>query len=135
MTNANQVSRQAWAEQRTLRIRYRKPEDSEVSERDVDVYGWDGVYLDTYCRLRGEPRTFRLDRILDARLLRDVFSWDPAVESFLRIHGWTGSVARPDSPRLAEAGLVSIKPTANVAQSTGLWEFVVRIAGKLKRAL
>lgn len=47
MINVNQLSRQAWAEQRTLRILYQKPEDSEVSERDVDVYGWDGAYLDT----------------------------------------------------------------------------------------
>jgi predicted DNA-binding transcriptional regulator YafY len=99
MMNVSQLSRQAWTEQRVMRIRYQKPEDLEVSEREVEVYGCDGVYLDTYCRLRREPRTFRMVRILDAQLLDVTFQWDLKVEALLRSRGWTGSVAIPAPPR------------------------------------
>lgn len=95
MIIVSQQLRRAWAEQRVVRIRYRKPGDLEVSEREIDVYGVDGVYVDAYCRLRREPRTFRIDRVLDARLLDVPFEWDSEVETFLRSRGWTGAVARP----------------------------------------
>jgi predicted DNA-binding transcriptional regulator YafY len=96
MMSANELTRQAWTDQRVLRIRYQKPEDYEISERDVEIYRWDGVYIDAYCRLRTEPRTFRVDRILGASLHEKTFRRDSSVEDFFRIHGW--AVMSPNSP-------------------------------------
>jgi predicted DNA-binding transcriptional regulator YafY len=77
MKNVSELARQAWAGQRVLRIRYQKPEDCVVSEREVEIYRWDGVYIDAYCRLRIEPRTFRVDRILSANLLAGSVNYSP----------------------------------------------------------
>lgn len=71
---AAQQSRRVW-------IRYRSGRADGESEREVDPYGvvyrtgrW---YCVGYCHLRREPRVFRLDRILEARL-RDVRFTRPA---------------------------------------------------------
>lgn len=129
MMIVSQVSRRAWAEQRVMWIRYQKPEDLEVSDREIHVYGVDGVYVDAYCRLRREPRTFRIDRILDARLLEALFEWDPKVEAFLRSRGWTGAVERPVpsvSPQADPAGSVA----SNWEKSRGgLWHFLANLLG------
>jgi predicted DNA-binding transcriptional regulator YafY len=132
MMKVSQLSQQAWAGQRVMRIRYRKPEDLEVSEREIDVYGSNGVYVDAYCRLRREPRTFRIDRILDARLLDALFEWDPKVEAFLRSRGWTGAVARPVRSATPQA-----EPAKSVASDReegrgGLWQFFVNLLGMRK---
>ena len=126
MMNASQLSRQAWAEQRVMKIRYQKPEDLEVSEREVEVYGCDGVYLDTYCRLRREPRTFRIDRILDARLLDVSFHWDPKVEAFLRSRGWTGSVAKP-APQASRPGRIPCTDVGRQDVRGGLWNVLAKL--------
>lgn len=61
----------ALSEGRRLWLRYRSG-NGRISERWVeplDVTGSDsGTYLAAYCLLRGEQRTFRMDRILDMRL-------------------------------------------------------------------
>lgn len=58
-----------------LRIRYAGGTKDVVTERIVEptsvtVIG-DHAYLDAYCRTAAAVRTFRLDRILDATVLRD----------------------------------------------------------------
>jgi predicted DNA-binding transcriptional regulator YafY len=59
-----------------MRIAYQAV-NQERSERTIDVYGlvfhtgsW---YATGYCHLRGGLRTFRLDRVVDARLLETTF--------------------------------------------------------------
>lgn len=37
-----------------------------LSNRTVEVSEYDGIYMSGYCRLRGERRTFRVDRIISA---------------------------------------------------------------------
>ncbi len=66
-----QESRRVW-------MRYRSGRPGNETERDVDPYGvvyrtgkW---YCVGYCHLRGEPRVFRLDRVLEASLRDDKFS-------------------------------------------------------------
>jgi predicted DNA-binding transcriptional regulator YafY len=69
-----QESRRVW-------MRYRSGRPGNESEREVDPYGvvyrtgkW---YCVGYCHLRGEPRVFRLDRVLEASL-RDARFTRPA---------------------------------------------------------
>jgi len=63
----------ALRERRQLRIRYHVPATGETTERVVDVYGLACVqgrwYAPAYCHLRGDLRSFRLDRIEWAELL------------------------------------------------------------------
>lgn len=61
---------------RRIHIQY-QAWDKTVTERDVDPYGvvyysgrWFGV---GYCHLRGDIRTFRLDRVTDAELCSETF--------------------------------------------------------------
>jgi predicted DNA-binding transcriptional regulator YafY len=82
--------RQACEEQRVLRIVYRNPNKwGEVSSRDIDVYSFDGVYLDAYCRLRREKRTFRMDRIESADLLDQRFDQRPEIDEEIQRTGWS----------------------------------------------
>jgi predicted DNA-binding transcriptional regulator YafY len=127
MMNVNELARQAWTEQRVLRIRYQKPEDCEVSEREVEVYGFNGVYLDTFCRLRCEPRTFRIDRILEARLLDIPFQWDPSIAAFLVRHGWTKAVAKPTVTNVPEKASGSSDSVENQTRSWGPWYWLRRL--------
>ncbi|PYI57291.1 helix-turn-helix transcriptional regulator [Paenibacillus flagellatus] len=57
----------ATAEGRTLSIAYQAGYDDDVTSRDIDPYGlvhWkSGWYVVGYCRLRGDIRSFRADRI------------------------------------------------------------------------
>jgi predicted DNA-binding transcriptional regulator YafY len=66
-----QESRRVW-------MRYRSGRPGNESEREVDPYGvvyrsgkW---YCVGYCHLRGEPRVFRLDRVLEASLRETRFT-------------------------------------------------------------
>jgi predicted DNA-binding transcriptional regulator YafY len=66
-----QESRRVW-------VRYRSGRPGNESEREVDPYGvvyrtgkW---YCVGYCHLRGEPRVFRLDRVLEASLRDETFT-------------------------------------------------------------
>lgn len=70
-------------ERRVVRIVYRGG-----VERDIEVYDFDDRYVDAYCRLRQDPRAFRIDRILDARLLPERFEIDPGVAAQIASTGW-----------------------------------------------
>ena len=78
----------ALKEGRVLRISYRASRLVEAVERDIEVYAFDEQYVDAYCRLRQDPRCFRVDRIVDAELLAETFDIDPAIESIVGAHGW-----------------------------------------------
>jgi proteasome accessory factor C len=58
---------------RRVHLRYWVPARDEATERDVDpirVFTSEGAaYLVGWCRLVGDVRTFRLDRVLDVRVL------------------------------------------------------------------
>jgi predicted DNA-binding transcriptional regulator YafY len=67
----------AVGEQRRVRLRYRSGW-SRVTERDVDPFGVmhrDGYwYAVGHCHLRGGMRLFRLDRVLEAKMLEETFA-------------------------------------------------------------
>ncbi|HVW80219.1 MAG TPA: WYL domain-containing protein [Mycobacteriales bacterium] len=65
----------AVAKSRRVHLRYWVPARDEATERDVDpirLFTSDGAaYLSGWCRAVEDLRTFRLDRVLEARLLDD----------------------------------------------------------------
>jgi predicted DNA-binding transcriptional regulator YafY len=69
------VVEQAIAERRVLRVRYRDKSDTETT-RAIEPLAVVGVgtswYLTAWCRLRDDVRAFRLDRIADATLTREI---------------------------------------------------------------
>src|SRR5688572_17779167 len=85
----NRIVEIARQERRVLRIEYRKNSDLRPVTRDIEVYACDDRYVDAYCRLRQDPRCFRIDRIGRATLLAEGFSVDPAIESIVAAQGWT----------------------------------------------
>jgi len=60
-----------------MKIKYQKLKSEEVSEREIEptaIYSYDEKWiLIAWCHLRDEYRTFRLDRILDCKLLNQKF--------------------------------------------------------------
>ena len=70
--------RQCIGDRRRARIIYRSYGNEGDTEREVDPYGlslqWGLWYLVAFCRLRGELRTFRVDRIQEAEPLKSTFS-------------------------------------------------------------
>jgi predicted DNA-binding transcriptional regulator YafY len=127
MMNGSEVVRQAWAGQRVLRIRYQKPEDCEVSVREVEIYRWDGVYIDAYCRLRNEPRTFRVDRIQSANLLEEEFRRDPSIEDFFRVHGWAQMSQSSPLPVRAPSKSTEPEPPEEEKGSPGFLGHFLRV--------
>lgn len=80
--------RQAYDQGRVLRIVYQTPNlAAAATEREIEVYAFDETYVDAYCRLRREQRTFRIDRIKSAALLDDPFNRDPLVEHQIKVAG------------------------------------------------
>jgi predicted DNA-binding transcriptional regulator YafY len=74
----------AVGEQRRVRLRYRSGWSRET-EREVDPYGvmhregyW---YAVGHCHLRGGMRLFRLDRVLDAEMLEEIFARPVGLDS------------------------------------------------------
>jgi predicted DNA-binding transcriptional regulator YafY len=67
-------------ERRTVKIRYQSLE-SALSERDVrplGLYFWGSVWtLLAWCELRGDFRTFRVDRLNEATALDRIFAIEP----------------------------------------------------------
>jgi predicted DNA-binding transcriptional regulator YafY len=72
---------EAYVAKRRLTIRYEtgnpEPGDPKVKIRDVDVYGLGEEYFDAYCYYRGEIRTFKISRVLTARLIEETFQIPP----------------------------------------------------------
>lgn len=67
------VTRRALEERRRLRLVYHVPARDETTTRDVDpmrlVFAEGRGYLEAWCRLAEGVRLFRLDRVVDVRLL------------------------------------------------------------------
>jgi len=90
-------------EQRVVRIDYMGLHDDEPVERTIEPLGifhrWRAWYAVAHCRLRGEERTFRIDRVSRVELTRDRFvaprSFD--LDTFLE-DAWT--VERGDVKRV-----------------------------------
>lgn len=65
-------------ESRTVRMTYHALSRDEVTERDVDPYGFlfraSAWYLVGFCHLRGEVKIFKVDRVMEARLLEETFT-------------------------------------------------------------
>lgn len=78
----------ALCERRVLKILYRGRNDLSFVERDIEVYAFDKRYVDAFCRLRQDPRAFRVDRILEARLLPETYEFDPGVAAQIASTGW-----------------------------------------------
>jgi predicted DNA-binding transcriptional regulator YafY len=72
---------EAYMAKRCLTIRYEtgnpEPGDPKVKTRDVDVYGLGEEYFDAYCHYRSEVRTFKISRVLTARLIEETFQIPP----------------------------------------------------------
>jgi predicted DNA-binding transcriptional regulator YafY len=83
--NVIRIVHQSMAARLVLRIRYQSGA-GEATQRDIEVRDIQGGYCRAWCHLRHEMRTFRVERILEARMLEDGFMEDSeinAVES-----GW-----------------------------------------------
>jgi hypothetical protein len=59
----------------TIKYRTRTPLPGEpaIKTRDVDVYGLGDEYFDAYCHFRDALRTFKISRVLWARLCEDTY--------------------------------------------------------------
>jgi predicted DNA-binding transcriptional regulator YafY len=70
--------RDAIRERRRVRMRYRGRSQQEPEQRDVDPYKlvsrWGWQYCIGYCHRRQNPRTFRLDRIIELEVLEQTFA-------------------------------------------------------------
>jgi len=76
-----------------LRMRYEtgnpEPGDLKIKTRDVEVYGLGEEYFDAYCYYRGEVRTFKISRVLTARLTEKTFQIPPSyAPSTWVTNGW-----------------------------------------------
>jgi predicted DNA-binding transcriptional regulator YafY len=76
-----------------LRMRYEtgnpEPGDPKIKTRDVEVYGLGEDYFDAYCHYRGEVRTFKISRVLTARLTEKTFQIPPSyAPSTWVTNGW-----------------------------------------------
>ncbi len=75
-----QALRESILRRRRVRITYRSFA-LEETRRDVDPYAltfrWGLWYLVGYCRLRDDMRSFRVDRIKEARVLKETFDIPP----------------------------------------------------------
>lgn len=106
MVDLSAALQAALIERRVLRITYRRPGDlGEGVDRDVEVYAFDERYIDAYCRLREDPRCFRIDRIVEATLLAEKFSIDPTIESIIGAHGWANRTKAWRKDRMASLHL------------------------------
>ena len=72
----------AISERRRLWLRYYSPARDEVTEREVDpirLFAVGHTYMEAWCRLSEARRTFRLDRVVEIKLL-DEASDPPPIE-------------------------------------------------------
>lgn len=79
-SSVERILRESMEARRVLRIMYRSG-SGEATERDIEVRDIQGGLCRAWCHLRHEMRTFRVDRIEEARMLADAFMPDGAVGS------------------------------------------------------
>ncbi|TAK69667.1 MAG: WYL domain-containing protein [Actinomycetota bacterium] len=95
-------------ENRVVRLRYLSPARDEVTDRDVDpiaVLAVEGrTYLQGWCRLAEERRTFRLDRVLSAEVLDEAAALPAGAQPSLD----SDRGLRPDGP----PAVLEVEPAA-----------------------
>ena len=74
-SSVERILRESMEARRVLRIMYRSG-IGEATERDIEVRDIQGALCRAWCHLRHEMRTFRVDRIEEARMLADAFMPD-----------------------------------------------------------
>lgn len=74
-SSVERILRESMEARRVLRIMYRSG-SGEATERDIEVRDIQGGCCRARCHLRHEMRTFRVDRIEEARMLADAFMPD-----------------------------------------------------------
>ena len=81
---------QAVGERRVVRIRHRAEFRGQVklTEREIEIYDFDDEYIDAFCRLRQERRSFRVDRIMAVDLSNEHYEIDPEVSDGIDHSGW-----------------------------------------------
>jgi proteasome accessory factor BC len=94
----------AIAERRLLEIEYYKENEDEFTTRHVEPYqlmnGQEGWYVHCFDVERDGPRSFKLDRIKQVRVLPEKFEHRPGIEP--DVHGWptTGEVEESRAARV-----------------------------------
>lgn len=93
--------RRAIREKRKIQLLYQKPSSGSAEARilrplQVEFWGWAWT-LTAWCELRGDFRTFRVDRILSVEPLADRFTDEPgrSLDDYLRL--MASSAASPRS--------------------------------------
>ena len=83
---------------RRVRLRYRAAPGEETT-REVDIYGvvcLDGVlYMVGHDHLRADLRTFRMDRVLDARLRAETFTPPADFDALAHVERATATMPGP----------------------------------------
>jgi hypothetical protein len=75
----------------TIKYETRNPLPGEpaIKVRDIDIYGLGGEYFDAYCHYRSAQRTFKISRVLWARLSDEMYQIPPDyVPSGWVTEGW-----------------------------------------------
>ncbi|HEY1275255.1 MAG TPA: WYL domain-containing protein [Thermoleophilaceae bacterium] len=94
----------AIARRRLLEIEYYKENEDEFTERTIEPYklanGQEGWYVHSWDLDKGQPRSYRLDRIREATVLDETYDPRPGVEP--DVHGWlaTGEVDSSSTARI-----------------------------------
>jgi proteasome accessory factor C len=94
----------AISRRRLLRIEYYKENEDEFTERTIEPYklanGQEGWYVHSWDLDKGQPRSYRLDRIREATVLDETYEPRAGVEP--DVHGWlaTGEVESASTARI-----------------------------------
>jgi proteasome accessory factor BC len=94
----------AISRRRLLRIEYYKENEDEFTERMIEPYklanGQEGWYVHSWDTGKGQPRSYRLDRIREATVLDETYEPRAGVEP--DVHGWlaTGEVESASTARI-----------------------------------
>ncbi len=131
-----ELVRLSYDEGRILRIDYQPPNLSlKSTERDIDVYAFDDTYIDAYCRLRKEKRSFRIDRIKSASLLEEEFHRDPDIEYRIKLSGMSKQAQECQRPccRLGLAHVARSEVAASAgcvsSQPIGVFQRILKFCG------
>ena len=73
----NNVIIESFSNRKSVKIKYySETTDGRTKERVIDVYGYNNRYFGGYCHLRKDMRTFRFDRIVEARPTSEEYTID-----------------------------------------------------------
>jgi hypothetical protein len=89
----HQLLKSAYANKQRITIRYETgnplPGEPAIKTRDIDIYGLGDEYFEAYCHYRGQVRTFKISRVLWARLSGETYGIPRAyIPSTWVTEGW-----------------------------------------------